>query len=213
MTGIRFLAPGLGLFALLACFSIASAQAMDPLSVLQHYYDARSRGDLTDAMSVVAPDATYTTGPCAPICVGVADIEQREVTPALANHGQYTMVGATVTGTTVTLQLEVRNDVSKLAGIDRFLNDITADVKDGKIVAYKASIVPEDPQTAAYLAFTQSRAAGQTTPVQLPAALPRTGELPVRSPLPLVGSGVALLGAGLVLCFSRRVRRQNGPVR
>jgi hypothetical protein len=207
MSGIRLSAPGFAAIALLAYTLTVSAQTTDPLSVLQHYYDARNRGDLTEALTVVAPDAIYTTGPCAPVCVGTAAILQHELEPSRANGGQYAPVGVSVSGSTVTLQLEVRNNLTKLAGIDRFLNDISAEVQNGKIVAYKASITVSDPQSAAYLAFTSSQAAGQTAPAQVPAALPRTGELAEPSPmLPLLGGGAVLIAAGVVLRALRRRR-------
>jgi ketosteroid isomerase-like protein len=147
MKGIRLSVLGVATLALLAFVPAVSAQATDPLSVLQRYYDARNRGDLAGALSVVAPDATYTTGPCAPVCAGVDDIQKRELEPSMANGGQYTMVSVDVSGTTVTFQIEVRNNITRLAGIDRFLNAITADIRDGKIVTYQAVSLPDDPQT------------------------------------------------------------------
>jgi ketosteroid isomerase-like protein len=178
------------------------AQESDPVTVLQQYYEARSRGDLAGAMSVVAPDATYTTGPCAPVCVGAADIQQREVGPAMANGGQYTAVNVNVSGNAaVTLQLEVRNKITKQIGIDRFLNDISAEVRDGKIVAYKAALVPTDPQTATYIAFSSSQAASRT-------ATPPSGLSPMLLAL-LGAASVVIIGLGLAAVVRwRKVARQ-----
>lgn len=169
------------------------AQSTDPVSVLEQYYEARSRGDLVSAMSLVAPDATYTTGPCAPVCVGAADIEERELAPAMANGGQYTPVSINASGDTVTLQIEVRNGITRRIGIDRFLNDISAEVRDGKIVTYNAVSVPSDPQTATYLAYARTQASSQPASAQ-PAAQPAV------SPVILALLGVALLAlVGLTL--------------
>jgi ketosteroid isomerase-like protein len=179
------------------------AQSTDPISVLQQYYAARSRGDLAGAMSLVAPDATYTTGPCAPVCVGAADIQAREVGPAMANGGQYTAVNVSASGENVTLQIEVRNRITQQIGIDRFLNDVSAEVRDGKIVAYTAASVPSDPQTATYLAYAKSQASGQT-PSPVPAA-----ELSV-SPAVLVVLGIALVAViGLTVSTVMRLRPTN----
>ena len=153
------------------------AQSADPISVLQQYYEARSRGDLAAAMSLVAPDATYSTGPCAPQCVGAPDIQEREVGPAMANEGQYTAINVTTSGDTVTLQIEVRNRITRQIGIDRFLNDIKAEVRDGKIVTYTAASVPNDPQTATYLAYTRSHANGQADSAQPAYQLPASPAL------------------------------------
>src|SRR5258708_29722033 len=79
MKSIRLLAPGLAFVALLAFITAVSAQSTDPVTVLQRYYDARNRGDVADAMSVIAAEATYNTGPCAPQCVRAADIHRRAV--------------------------------------------------------------------------------------------------------------------------------------
>jgi ketosteroid isomerase-like protein len=152
--------------AMLMPSSSVLAQGTDPVGVMQQYYEARSRGDLVAAMSLVAPDATYTTGPCAPVCIGAADIQEREVGPAMANGGQYTPLNVIASGDTVTLQIEVRNNITQQIGIDRFLNDISAEVRDGKIVTYKAGSIPSDPQTATYLAHTRSPAGGQVAPPQ-----------------------------------------------
>ena len=84
MKSIRFLAPGLAFVALLAFTTSASAQGTDPVTVVQRYYEARNRGDVAEAMSVIAPEATYNTGPCTPQCVGAADIQKREVENGIA---------------------------------------------------------------------------------------------------------------------------------
>jgi hypothetical protein len=182
------------------------ADGTDPVSVLQQYYEARSRGDLVTAMSFIAPDATYTTGPCAPVCVGAADIQEREVGPAMTNGGQYTAIGVSASGGTVTLQIEVRNKITRQIGIDRFLNDVSAEVRDGNIITYKAVSVASDPQTATYLAYVRSQSSGQ-------AASAQTAAQPAGNMAMLVRPGagfVALVGlAGTIVVLWRKARRQR----
>ncbi len=45
----------------------------------------------------------------------------------------------------VTVRLEVRNNLARRAGVERFLNDVTAEVQDGKIVAYSGLLDASDP--------------------------------------------------------------------
>jgi ketosteroid isomerase-like protein len=180
------------------------------VTVVQRYYDARNRGDVAEAMSVIAPEATYNTGPCTPQCVGAADIQKREVENGIAGGNQYTVLTATLSGMRVTVRLEIRSNLGRRAGVERFINDVTAEVQDGKIVAYSGVLDVSDPQTATFQAFQRSQAAGQTTPAPVPAALPRTGELGLRPPLPLLVGGALLLAAGLLLhALSRRPDRRS----
>jgi ketosteroid isomerase-like protein len=195
----------IGTFALVTATMLVSAvsahaQGADPVNVLQQYYAARSRGDLAAAMSLVAADATYTTGPCAPVCVGASDIQDREVGPAIANDGHYTATHINASGDTVTLQIEVRNKITRQIGIDRFLNDISAEVRDGKIRTYKAVSVPTDPQTATYLAYAKSQASGQAAPAQPAAQLSANPAMLVV----LAASMVALVGLTLTIVVRRR---------
>src|SRR5260370_41271526 len=108
MTSIRLLAPGLAFVALFAFITAVSAQSTDPLTVVQRYYEARNRGDVADAMRVIAPEATYNTGPCAPLCVGAADIQQREAENGIAGGIQYTLLTATLSRMRVTVRVESR---------------------------------------------------------------------------------------------------------
>src|SRR5438105_2858871 len=95
MKSIRLFAPGLAFVALFACITAVSAQSTDPVTVVQRYYEARNRGDVAEAMSAIAPEATYNTGPCTPQCVGAADIQKREVENGIAGGNQYTVLTAT----------------------------------------------------------------------------------------------------------------------
>ncbi len=211
MKSIRPFAPGLAFVALLAFITAVSAQSTDPVTVVQRYYEARNRGDVAEAMSAIAPEATYNTGPCTPQCVGAADIQKREVENGIAGGNQYTVLTATLSGMRVTVRVEIRSNLGRRAGVERFINDVTAEVQDGKIVAYSGVLDVSDPQTATFQAFQRSQAAGQTTPAPVPAALPRTGGGPAPSPpLPLLVGGAVLLAAGLLLrAFSRRPDRRS----
>ena len=211
MKNIRLFAPGLAFVALLAFIAAVSAQSTDPVTVVQRYYEARNRGDVAEAMSVIAPEATYNTGPCAPLCVGAADIQKREVENGIAGGNQYTVLSATPSGMRVTVRVEVRSNLGRRAGVERFINDVTAEVQDGKIVSYSGVLDVSDPQTATFQAFQRSQAAAQTTPAQVPAALPRTGELGLEPPLPLLAGGAVLLAAGLLRhSLSRRPGSRPG---
>src|SRR5258708_40328222 len=92
---------------------------------------------------------------------------------------------ATLSGMRVTVRLEIRSNVGRRAGGERFINDVTAEVQDGKIVAYSGVLDVSDPQPPTFQAFQRSHAAGQTTPAPPPAALPHRGVTRLFPPLPL----------------------------
>ncbi len=183
MRSIWLLVPTVMLIRFFVSITAVSAQSDDPVTVLQRYYAARNRGDVSEAMTAIAPDATYQSGVCVPVCVGAAEIQKREVEGGIGGGNQYTVLDATLSGMTVTLRVQIRNNLARRAGVDRFIVDVTTDVQDGKIVAYRAVLDASDPETAAYQSFQSSQPAGQPTPAQVPTELPDTGELAPRLPL------------------------------
>jgi limonene-1,2-epoxide hydrolase len=141
--------------------------ADDPLAVVQAFLDARNRGDFDGAAALMADETPFVGGPgCPPNnpCVG-AVAHRREVEGFAALHAQVQLIAPQVSGTTVRARVEARNDLTRAAGVDRSLNDLTADVQGGKITTWRSIVDTNDLQNQALQAFQQRQAT----------ALPQTG--------------------------------------
>ena len=191
----------LALVAFVVSAERVSAQAADPLSVVQHFIDARNAGDVAGAMALVADDMRFVGGPiCTPAkpCVGRA-AAQRDVVEQFIQtyHAHLTIVGTPqVLGSQVKARTEVSDDRSKATGVDRLVANLTVEVRDGKMASWVSILDPSDPQTAKFLAFQQAHAA------RAPSVLPATGEGG-----PLASLPVAVLVAGILLTLGLAVRR------
>lgn len=204
-SGVR----GLGLVMVLALVAFlvpvagVSAQATDPLAVLQGFLAARNAGDVAGATALVAADVHFVGGPaCTPArpCLGRDAVRRDIVEQFLPGHAHVTIVGTpVVSGSQVRVRTEVTSDLARAAGIDRWVTNLTAQVQGGEIVSLVGLLDPTDPQTARYLAF--QRAQGTAGP----RAPPATGDGGPFTSLPLdVLIGGIALALGLALRGSMR---------
>ena len=193
----------LGLVAFLVPVAGVSAQATDPLAVLQGFLAARNAGDVAGTTALVAVDIRFVGGPACTLakpCLGRDAVRRDIVEQFLPGHAHVTIVGTpVVSGNQVRVRTEVTSDLARAAGIDRWVTDLTAQVQGGEIVSLVGLLDPSDPQTAKYLAF--QRAQGSAGP----RALPATGDGGPFASLPLD----ALVG-GLALTLGLALR---GPMR
>jgi hypothetical protein len=201
--------PILAFVAFLFSVAGASAQPTDPFSVLQRFLDARNAGDVAGAMALVADDIYQVGGPACTLaqpCVGRDAVQRDIVEHYIPGHAHVTIVGSPqVSGSEVKVRVETTSDLARAAGVDRWVLNLTAEVRDGKIVRSVGLLDPSDPQTATFLAF--QRAHG--TPV--PSTLPATGDGGPFASLPLdVLVGGVVLALGLVTRRSVRAREQLG---
>ena len=136
----------------------------DPASVINAFFDARSRGDATAALELFAEDAVYDgVGLCggvsgAPPCVGKSAIAPE--IERLISGSNPTVTGTEVSGNVVTVRYEVRGARPQAAGVERIINVVTAEVQGGKITSFHVENDTSDPQTATFVAFSQAQAAG-----------------------------------------------------
>ncbi len=116
--------------------SLAVAAADDPATVVQRFFDARTRGDVQGALALVADDIRLVGGPrCTPAnpCLGTSAF-RAEMQAIVADHIQVTIVGIPqVSGTTVHVRIEEHGDIFSAAGVKRIVSNGTAEVRDGKI--------------------------------------------------------------------------------
>jgi hypothetical protein len=149
-------------------------------------------------MALVADDMSFVGGlVCTPAkpCTG-RDTARRDVVQQFIDyHARLTIVGTPqIAGSRVTARTEASDDRSRSAGVDRFVQNLTVEVRDGKIASWVNTPDLSDPQTARFVA--SQRAQAQPPPTQLP----RTGEGgPLGSPLTVAVVGGTLLALGLTV--------------
>jgi len=151
--------------------SLAVAAADDPATVVQRFFDARNRNDIEGTLALVTDDIRIVAGPyCTPAapCVGVVAL-RTDSEGFIADHAQVTIVGVPqVSGTTVRLRTEGRGDHFRAAGVERFVRNVTVEVRDGKVASYIGIPDASDAQTAQFLAYVPPQQGPPTAP-------PRTG--------------------------------------
>jgi ketosteroid isomerase-like protein len=190
----------LALVAVLVSAAGVAAQATDAPSVVQRFLEARNAGNVAGTMALVADDVRFVGGPfCTPDkpCIGKDAVRQNVVDNFIPGHTQATIVGTPqVSGDQVKARAEQTADLSREAGVDRFIVNLTLGVRDGKITSYVGIPDASDPQTARFLAYSPAHA------TSAPSALPRTGD---GGPLASVPT-MALVG-GILLTVGLAVRR------
>src|SRR5438552_10951153 len=110
----------------------ATAQA-SPLSLIQQYAEAESRGGDAGMASVFTDDAAFVGGgPCtaAAPCLGKAAILQRTQAAVSAHQSNTIVETPSTSGAEVKTRQEVRNDSIKKLGLDRVIVDVTAATRD-----------------------------------------------------------------------------------
>lgn len=136
------------------------AAADDPATIVQRFLDARNRGDVATAAGLLIDDVVFVGGPNCPLttpCIGIASARE-QVRQFYADGGQATIAGTLqVAGTTVRGRLDVRSDASRSLGIDRYLVDLTMELRDDKLTSHRAIPDATDPQTARYLASLRAQ--------------------------------------------------------
>ncbi len=156
--------PAIGLPLVIAQFKVTAPGAPapaadDPATVVRRYFDTRNRYDIAGTLALVTDDVRIIGGPrCteASPCVG-KDAVRTDLLSFIAQHTQTTIVGTPqASGTTVRVRLEARADNISAAGVDRFINDTTLEVRDGLIASARAVPDTSDPQTAQFLEYQRT---------------------------------------------------------
>jgi hypothetical protein len=132
-----------------------SAEADDPMSIVQQFVDARNRGDEQGATALVADRLSYAGGPACPLsnpCIGPQAVRE-DVQRFVSDHAQSTLIGyPSVSGTTVSARAETASDAVRAAGVDRVIHAYTVEVRDGKLTSFRIVQDAGDAQTAAFQA-------------------------------------------------------------
>ncbi len=152
--------------------SLGVAAADDPATIFQRFIEARNRADVAGTLALVTDDIRLVGGPqctAAAPCIGAAAFRTDLENNYIGRHAKATIVGAPqVSGTTVQARLEVRDDSFRAAGVDRVVNTLTVEVRDGKVASLLSVADANDAQTGQYLAYVRAQQGPPTAP-------PRTG--------------------------------------
>ena len=151
--------------------------------LVRQYFEARNSGDVDAALALFNDDAVYQggTGVCmASPCVGKEAIRQE--IERLTAGSRAAIVESQASGSTVNVRIQISGGATmRAAGVDRVVNVVDVQVRDGKIASFSVRNDQTDPQTAIWLAFLRAQAAGQpstaiSAPAQIPPGLPRTSD-------------------------------------
>ena len=138
----------------------AQALPVDPATLVQRLYDARSAGDLDAELALLTPDATYESAG-APICNFVVPCQGQTAISALlrndlTNHANFTITNIGAFGSTVIGTFEARSDRIRASGAERVLNTFLAQVPNDRISALVVLLDTHDPQTIAFINYVDA---------------------------------------------------------
>lgn len=115
--------------------------------------DALNRGDAAAALIVFTDDVVWERGgQCPPGTCAGKQVVQRELTRDVAAHHQLTLLSADTVGTAPTIRLELRNDGTRRANVDRVIQFFAIEIRDDKISSVRVSFDMSDAVTAGFVA-------------------------------------------------------------
>lgn len=121
-------------------------------AIVRGLTDARNRGDAEAAASFFAEDITFTGGMCLP-CSGraaiLAEFQRQFSGPGV----RVTVSDLKVTGMIATFRQFIPLERAPVPGVERTVNTVTMELRDGKIASWRAAPDLSDPQAAALANF------------------------------------------------------------
>ncbi len=149
MYQLGFLASAVALLSFLTFRFVASVQD-DPASVFQRFQDARNQGDADEAMTLVAPNVSYSDGTTCTLeypCIGT-DVMRNDVEVFVSEDAHSSATGKSeMSGAVIRTQLACQSPGRASIGLERTLSDVTIEVRNGHIVSWRSVSVANDPQT------------------------------------------------------------------
>ena len=123
------------------------------LAPVRLYLDALNQGDIAAALATFTDDAIWERGgQCPPgACAGTTAV-RAEITRDVAAHHKLTPLSADESTGSVAVRLELRNDGTQRANVDRVVQIFAFKLRGGKISAVAVSFDGSDPVTAAFVA-------------------------------------------------------------
>ncbi len=121
--------------------SPANQSGMKPEAVVDTFFKALSRGDVSTSLSLLADDVVIHSGT---EIEGKAQAETA-IRQSVTWHHQPSVVGPIkIEGEKVTLTIKESADEYEIMGLDYITADVEAKVHEGKIKAWTATVNPED---------------------------------------------------------------------
>ena len=198
MQGLCGIAFAVATFLTLVGPGQALAQTTDPASVVDAFDATLNAGNVEATLALFAPDAVIRTQ--GGTYRGTAQIRSL-LSELVAQHISFDSANHQVNGDTEKHSSNVSRDDWRSWGIAWL--DATAEVvvQGGKIRSFTVTYTPDSLERlqAAQARAGTAQAQASPVPVQVPSALPRTGE--VASPIGLlmaVGGGLVIAGLGLL---------------
>lgn len=158
-------AAALGVVAVAACGGTSASvspttSSGDPAKIASQLWTQLDAGDAAGAAALVSPTATWQGGPgCAPApCIGAAQIGT-SFGMRVAAHAHVLVNDLHSSGSVATFTLQVSSDRIAAAGVLRIIVNDTMTVTQGKVADVKEIFDMTDPQTAAYVQFSQTHPA------------------------------------------------------
>lgn len=131
----------------------AAGLASPRLAPFRQMADTLNRGDATAAAGVFTDEAVWERGgQCPPgACIGKQAV-QRELTRDVMAHHQLTLLSADTATTSPIVRLELRNDGTRRAGVERVIQLFAIEMKNDKISSLRVSFDMSDAVTARFVA-------------------------------------------------------------
>lgn len=133
--------------------STAAGLASPRVAPFRRMSEALNLGDASTALTLFADEAIWERGgQCPPgVCVGKQTV-QRELMRDVAAHHQLTLLSADAEAAAPIVRLELRNDGTRRAGVERVIQFFAVEIRNDKISAIRVSFDMSDPVTAQFVA-------------------------------------------------------------
>ena len=147
------------LAAALALIACRAAAAENPAAAFRAYSDAVNAGDIDALKPLLSPAMSRPPlARCPPAQSGHDCMIGYITETVIQRHGRLATLAVAVTGDTAFATVELRNDMTRTAGIDRIRGTDRVRVKDGLIVAFAFLPDPHDSQTATFFDYMRQHA-------------------------------------------------------
>ena len=154
MTVLKYGAALICMGCLVWAVSVRASVSAGPEAVFRAYADAVNAGSIDRVRSLLSPGIARPPFSRCPPTLGDFDCAVSYLNEtAVKRHSIITTLSVRVQGDIALAKLELRNDATKAAGLDRISGTDRLRVRDGKIVEFAFLRDEQDPQTMKFFQF------------------------------------------------------------